>query len=128
MPILSKGFLMDDETFIEVEVHLQNLLNQMDLPTQRINNKDWRWFSRNMHIKNADHSLFDEAAKILRKVLRSNRAEFLEVMLNPNQKIIPKLVFGNPIEDLFPLLPRNEFNNNMLVPLADRSKKIFEAN
>ena len=66
--------------------------------------------------------------KILRKVLRSNRAEFLEVMLNPKQKIIPKLQFGNPIEDLSPLLPRNEFYNNMFVPLVDRSKKIFEAN
>ena len=66
--------------------------------------------------------------KILRKVLRSNGAEFLEVMINPKQKIIPKLQFGNPIEDLSPLLPRNEFYNNMFVPLVDRSKKIFEAN
>ena len=66
--------------------------------------------------------------KILRKVLRSNRAEFLEVMLNSKQKIIPKLQFGNPIEDLSPLLPRSEFYNNMFVPHVDRSKKIFEAN
>ena len=49
-------------------------------------------------------------------------------MINPKQKIIPKLQFGNPIEDLSPLLPRNEFYNNMFVPLVDRSKKIFEAN
>lgn len=69
MPALSKGSLMDDETFIEVEVHLQSLLNQMDLPIQRVSNKDWRWFNRNMHIKNADHTLFDEAARMLRKVL-----------------------------------------------------------
>ena len=66
--------------------------------------------------------------KILRKVLRSNRAEFLEVMLNPKQKIIQKLQFGTPIEDLSPLLPRSEFYNNMFVPHVDRSKKIFEAN
>ena len=64
----------------------------------------------------------------LRKVLKSNKAEFVEVMLKPDQKIIPKLQFGNPIEDLSPLLPRNEFYNNMFVPLVDRSKKIFEAN
>ena len=46
----------------------------------------------------------------------------------PYQKIIPKLQFGNPIEDLSPLLPRNEFNENMIVNTVSRSKKIFEAN
>ena len=47
-------------------------------------------------------------------------------MLKPDQKIIPKLQFGNPIEDLSPLLPRKEFNSNMLVKSVQRSKKIFE--
>ncbi len=64
----------------------------------------------------------------LKKVLKSNRAEFIEVMLKSDQRIIPKLQFGNPIEDLSPLLPRKEFNKNMLVPLVKRSKLIFEAN
>ena len=63
-----------------------------------------------------------------KKVLKSNRAEFIEVMLKSDQRIIPKLQFGNPIEDLSPLLPRKEFNKNMLVPLVKRSKLIFEAN
>ena len=49
-------------------------------------------------------------------------------MLKPEQKIIPKLQFGNPIEDLSPLLPRTEFKRNMLVNTVSRSKKIFEAN
>jgi acetolactate synthase-1/2/3 large subunit len=65
---------------------------------------------------------------VLRKVLKSNRPEFIEVILKPDQKIIPKLQFGNPIEDLSPLLPREEFKNNMFVPTVSRSKKIFEAN
>ena len=66
--------------------------------------------------------------KILKKTLFTNRPEFIEVMLKPDQKIIPKLQFGNPIEDLSPLLPRKEFNSNMLVKSVQRSKKIFEAN
>jgi hypothetical protein len=49
-------------------------------------------------------------------------------MLKPDQKIIPKLQFGNPIEDLSPTLPREEFKNNMIVETVSRSKKIFEAN
>ena len=66
--------------------------------------------------------------KILKKTLKSNKPEFIEVMLKNDQKIIPKLQFGNPIEDLSPLLPRDEFNKNLLIPSIGRSKKIFEAN
>ena len=66
--------------------------------------------------------------KNLKKPIMSNKPEFIEVTLKPDQKIIPKLQFGNPIEDLSPLLPRKEFNQNMFVKSVSRSKKIFEAN
>ena len=64
----------------------------------------------------------------LKKPIMSNKPEFIEVLLKPDQKIVPKLQFGNPIEDLSPLLPRKEFNQNMFVKSVSRSKKIFEAN
>ena len=48
--------------------------------------------------------------------------------INNNQKIIPKLQFGNPIEDLSPLLTRREFYKNMDISLVKKDKKIFEAN
>ena len=66
--------------------------------------------------------------KILSKPLNSNKAEFIEVMLKSDQKIIPKLQFGKPIEDLSPLLSRSEFKKNMFIKSVSRSKKIFEAN
>jgi len=66
--------------------------------------------------------------RILKKTIKSNKTEFIEVMLKPDQKIIPKLQFGNPIEDLSPLLSRTEFNKNMIIKSVSRSKKIFEAN
>ena len=62
------------------------------------------------------------------KPLNSNKAEFIEVMLKSDQKIIPKLQFGKPIEDLSPLLSRSEFKKNMFIKSVSRSKKIFEAN
>ena len=64
----------------------------------------------------------------LEKIIKSNKPEFIEVMLRPNQKIIPKLQFGNPIEDMSPLLPRKEFLENMDINTIKRDKKIFEAN
>ena len=63
----------------------------------------------------------NEIEKTLKKVLKSNKPEFINVYLNPNQKIIPKLSFGDPIEDLSPRLNRNEFYENMII---DPLKKV----
>lgn len=58
----------------------------------------------------------------LRKILSLNTAVFCDVLLDPDQKIIPKLDFGRPLEDLSPLLPREEFFENMIVePLTMNS-------
>ena len=64
----------------------------------------------------------------LDKIIKSNKPELIEVILRPNQKIVPKLQFGNPIEDMSPLLPRKEFLKNMDINTIRRDKKIFEAN
>ena len=73
-------------------------------------------------IKNHSH------LKNLDKIINSKNAEIIEVNINNNQKIIPKLQFGNPIEDLSPLLTRKEFYKNMDISLVKKDKKIFEAN
>ncbi len=64
----------------------------------------------------------------LKKIINSKKAEIIEVTLRKDQKIIPKLQFGNPIEDMSPLLSRKEFFKNMDVKSIKRDKKIFEAN
>tara|TARA_B100000927_G_scaffold240975_1_gene202366 strand:- start:1357 stop:3162 length:1806 start_codon:yes stop_codon:yes gene_type:complete len=67
--------------------------------------------------------------KILSKVLKTNKPELINVIINPDQKIIPKLQFGNPIEDLSPLLSRKEFKKNMMIKLYNKkSKNYTEAN
>ena len=66
---------------------------------------------------------------ILNKVLNSKKPEIVNVIIDTDQKIIPKLQFGNPIEDLSPLLSRKEFKKNMIVKLFDKKIKNFtEAN
>jgi acetolactate synthase-1/2/3 large subunit len=67
--------------------------------------------------------------KVLNKILNSKKPEFVNVIIDPNQKIIPKLQFGKPIEDLSPLLSRSEFKKNMIVlPLKESSLDFSEAN
>ena len=66
--------------------------------------------------------------KILRKTINSKHAEFINVFVKPDQKIIPKLTFGSPLEDLSPKLPRKEFNENMIIKPINKDKNLTESN
>ena len=66
--------------------------------------------------------------KTLKKTIRSKKAEFINVFIKPDQKIIPKLAFGSPLEDLSPPLPRKEFLENMIIKTIDKNKNLTESN
>jgi acetolactate synthase-1/2/3 large subunit len=66
--------------------------------------------------------------RVLKEAIKSNNAEFINVFIKPDQKIIPKLTFGLPLEDLSPLLSRDEFNKNMIIKSVKRADKITESN
>ena len=46
--------------------------------------------------------------KKLKKIINSKKPEILEIKINENEKIIPKLEFGRPIDDLSPKINLNE--------------------
>lgn len=57
----------------------------------------------------------------IQKVLKHKGPIICDVRLPYNSKLIPKLEFGKPIEDLSPLLPDKEFLNNMLIkPMREK--------
>ena len=91
-------------------------------------NPDFKKISKAYGINYTLISNHKDIKKNLSKSIKSNKAEFIEVLLKPDQKIIPKLQFGNPIEDLSPLLSRVEFNENMSIQTIQNNKKILEAN
>lgn len=83
-----------------------------------------------------NHSEIDDK---LNCVLAAKEAVLCIVRLNESQKLIPKLVaiktergyISKPLEDMIPLLPRDEFRENMIVkPLEDNDsdKKSSEIN
>ena len=60
----------------------------------------------------------------LKKILATNHPEIIEVIVNPKKHLIPKLgsvlkkdgsMVSSPLEDLHPLLDRDEFLKNMLI-------------
>jgi acetolactate synthase-1/2/3 large subunit len=46
------------------------------------------------------------------------------VDLNPDERVIPQVKYGRPIEDAEPLLPRDEFFGNMLIEPTSSSKSL----
>lgn len=57
-----------------------------------------------------------EMPGVLRWVLRRRGPVFCDVVVPDGAQLIPKLEFGKPIEDLSPLLPREELMRNMIIP------------
>ncbi len=69
-----------------------------------------------------------DSKKKIKKALNYKNAAIIEVFIHPDQKIIPKLAFGCPIEDLEPRLEREEFSKQMIIKPVTSNKKIIEAN
>lgn len=74
---------------------------------------------KTVQIKN--HS---ELRKKITEVLSYKGPVFCDVLLNPDQKIEPKIEFGMPLEDMSPLLKREEFFKNMIIEPLPESKNI----
>jgi acetolactate synthase-1/2/3 large subunit len=99
------------------------------IPSKGVTNPDFKKISNAYKINYNEIKCNNEIDRILKKVLISKKPEFINVIIDSNQKIIPKLQFGKPIEDLSPLLPRSEFNKNMIIAsLKENSLNFTEAN
>jgi acetolactate synthase-1/2/3 large subunit len=98
---------------------------EASIPSKGVTNPDFKKISFAYGINYNEIRNNKQVNSILNKVLKSKRSEFVNVLIDPNQKIIPKLQFGKPIEDLSPLLSRKELKNNMLVPLVKENSSNF---
>ena len=73
-------------------------------------------------------STLKEAHKFIPQILETNDPVIVEVKVDPNVEVIPtnaammkkngELV-SKPLEDMYPFLPREEFNQNMIIKPAD---------
>lgn len=69
-----------------------------------------------------------ELKRKIRKALKTPGPVLIEIMMDKDQEIIPKLSFGNPLENQHPLLPKKELKDNMIVSMVEADKKLTEAN
>jgi acetolactate synthase-1/2/3 large subunit len=102
---------------------------EASISSKGVTNPDFKKISNAYGINYSEIKNNDQIDKVLNRILKSKKPEFINVIIDPNQKIIPKLQFGKPIEDLSPLLPRSEFTENMIVPsLKENSSDFSESN
>lgn len=64
----------------------------------------------------------------LNKILLDKKANIIDVFIHPTQKIIPKIAFGSPIEDMSPKIKTSELKNNMMISTIEADKKLLESN
>jgi len=64
-----------------------------------------------------------EIDKALEKLFSDMQPIFLEVGINIEAKVTPKLSVSRPIEDQDPLLPRDELKSNMLIDILTENKQ-----
>lgn len=50
----------------------------------------------------------------IQQTLKANDYSICDVQIEQSHRVIPQVVFGRPIEDAEPLLPREEFSSNMI--------------
>ena len=98
------------------------------IPRKGVTNPDFKKIAYAYGINYSEVRNNKDIKRILTKILKSKKLEFVNVIINPNQKIVPKLQFGNPIEDMSPLISREEFKKNMHIESIVSDKKILEAN
>jgi len=67
-----------------------------------------------------------EAPELIKKALATPGPVLVDVLIDPEQKLSPKLEFGRPIEDMSPYLDRDELKKAMIVPLLPESEKLPE--
>ena len=99
------------------------------IPSKGVTNPDFKKISNAYGINYNEIKNNKEINVVLKKVLKSKKPELINVIIDSNQKIVPKLQFGKPIEDLSPLLSRSEFKKNMIITsLQEHSPDFTETN
>ena len=123
-----KLFIINNDGYGIIKQFQELYLNkryEASISSKGVTNPNFKKISNAYGINYSEITNNKQIDKVLNKVLNSKKPEFVNVIIDPNQKIIPKLQFGNPIEDLSPLLSRSEFNKNMIIPTLNKNYKNF---
>ncbi len=71
-------------------------------------------------IKSVKIDINSDIKNEVKKVLDYSGPILCEVMVDRDQKLNPKLEFGNPLEDMYPYLSDEQLSDNMIIDMVER--------
>ena len=89
--------------------------------------------AESFNIKALQINVWADVDPVLEQLQRHQGPAICEVRMHPNQMMLPKLslamradgsLVSPPLEDLSPLLPRDELERNMLIGMHEKSKQL----
>jgi acetolactate synthase-1/2/3 large subunit len=66
------------------------------------------------------HATKDNYKEVIRLALQEKGSILVNVIIDREQKLTPKLEFGNPLEDMSPYISDKEIKNNMIIDMIPR--------
>ncbi len=87
---------------------------------------DFRKVAEAYGLKTFVVSELSESKKVIEDTINYNGPVLVDVRIDYEQKLSPKLEFGRPIEDMSPYIDRTELKETMVVPILPESEKIPE--
>lgn len=87
-------------------------------------NPDFQKVVRAYEIPSAKISGINEIASALEMLFSDMQPRFLEIIIDRDFKVIPKLSVNRPVEDQEPLLSRDELRSNMFIDILPEPEKI----
>lgn len=118
-----KVFILNSRSYAIIKQFQEMYFNSNFLATQQDTGysvPDFKKISTAYGLKSETIKKNVELVSKIKKVLSSKESIICDVWVPEGAKLIPKLEFGKPIEDLSPLIPREEFHQNMIVPPLDK--------
>lgn len=115
-----KIFILNSRSYAIIKQFQEEYFNNNFIGTQPDSGysvPDFTKIAKAYGIKNIQIKNNSELEQKIKEVLQiKGQPTICDVLVPSNAKLTPKVSFGNPIEDLSPLLPREEFLQNMIIP------------
>ena len=124
MPI--KIFVLNNNGYGIIKQFQEIYLNkryEATIANKGVSNPDFKKLCKGFGVNYVEINNHKNLKNKLNSIIKDKNAVFVNVMIKPDQKIVPKLEFGRPIEDLSPRLSDTEFEKEMIVDSLRKSKQ-----
>ena len=121
-----KIFLINNDGYLAIRNTQKNFFNHMvgESPKTGISFPNMQKVAKAYGIKSDRALTHKDLRKKILKAIESRGPYILEIMMDPWQPLVPKVssyvrndgkLISKPMEDMWPFLPRDEFNKNMII-------------